>query len=257
MAEVEPHIQRAWRTYKETGDQEARNVLVVHYSSLVRHVAGRVASTLPPSVDSDDLFSYGMFGLFDAINRFDLESGNKFETYAVFRIRGHIIDEMRQVDWVPRSIRSKAREIERASETAYTRLGRPPTEIELAEEMAVTIKELWSLRSETTGGQIETLDVTELSHGEDSSSHQPQERLRDVRGDPEDLYARGEIVGLVAAAVSGLDERSRRIVVLSYFEELTLRDIGAALGVTESRVCQLQSKALGELASALADGVVA
>lgn len=250
-------IQAAWTRYHQDADIEARNELMVHYASLVRHIAAKVAATLPSSVDRGDLVSYGMFGLVDAIARFDPEAGTKFETYAVIRIRGHIIDEMRQVDWVPRSIRSKAREIERASEAAYTRLGRPPSETELAEEMEISLAELAVLRSETLGGQIETLDDTDNAAlgSEDGGMHTPQMRLRDVSANPEDMFARQEIVEMIARAVSGMEERSRRIILLSYFEELTLREIGIALGVTESRVCQLQSKALGELSNYLTEGL--
>lgn len=242
-------VLQEWQSYKATGDRETRNRLVLHYASLVRYVALKVGSGLPSTVERDDLVSYGMFGLMDAIDKFDLSKGVKFETYAIPRIRGSIIDELRSMDWVPRSVRAKARDVERVYADAERELGRPPTETETAERLGITLAELWSVQAQASRAAIGTLDD---DSGDDE--HQRFTEVFDVASNPEDIVAVEEITERLSEAVMNMTERSKTILVLYYVQEMTLAEIGEVLGVTESRVCQLQSKVLQGLRDQLRDG---
>ena len=226
-----------WSEFKLTADVRLRNDLVVHYQPLLRQISARIGSGLPGSVDREDLVSYGVFGLMDAIEKFDLDRGVKFETYAGPRIRGSIIDHLRSLDWVPRSVRSKARDLERARHDLEIELGRCPDDTELAKRLEITIEGLWSMKSQAAISSVSGLDGDE--------DRQPiQDTVYDPISNPEDLFGSNEIIEMVARAVSGMGERSKTIVTLYYVEEMTLAEIGQLLGVTESRVCQLQSKVL-------------
>lgn len=248
-------LAATWAEYKgsDVRDLEIRNQLALHYTSLVRYVATKVASGLPSMVERDDLVSYGMFGLLDAIEKFDLDKGVKFETYAVARIKGSIIDELRALDWVPRTIRSKARDVERASTELHATLGRPAEDSELAAHLGITVAELWMLQSSSN-----VTSVHALENDSDDDDHQSLSDLAfDLASSPEDLFATQEIVDIVAKAVDTMPQRSKTILVLYYLQEMTLAEIGEVLGVTESRVCQLQSKVLQSLREALGHGMQA
>jgi len=246
-------ISAAWRVYKESGDQELRNELILHYTSLARYIALKVATTLPNTVDRDDLTSYAILGLIDAIDKYDLSKGTAFSTYAMTRIKGHIIDQLRSQDWVPRSVRSKVRDLERAYSEVERVLGRPPVEHEVASHLGLTLPELWTLRSQGAVTPVGALD--------ENSGDEDRQALTDViydRGsNPEDLFGTQEVVELLAGAVAVMPEQSRAILVLYYIEGLTLREIGEIYGVTESRVCQLQSKLLHGLHQTLGRGLAA
>ncbi len=253
MAHLEQDaLAGAWRDFKTTGDKAVRNQLVLHYTSLVRFVAAKVATGLPSMVERDDLVSYGTFGLMDAIEKFDLDKGVKFETYAVARIKGSIIDELRALDWVPRTVRSKARDITRVENELHVELGRPADDSELAARLGVTVAELWAMQSKANVTSVHALEEP------DSDGHASTTALintsHDPASNPEDLFATQEVVELMATAVSTMPERSKTILVLYYLQEMTLAEIGEVLGVTESRVCQLQSKVLGSLREALGHG---
>jgi RNA polymerase sigma factor for flagellar operon FliA len=225
---------------------------VVAYSPLVKYVAGRIAASLPPHVDEADLISYGLGGLISAIERYDPRREIKFETYAITRIKGAIIDELRSMDWVPRSVRNRAREIEQANARLENRLQRAPTDEELAAELKMTVEELqeslltishtsvaaldelWTV-SDTSGDQVSLLDTLE-----DPSAPDPAKAL--------DL---GDLKDRMAEAISRLPEREKLVIGLYYYENLTLREIGEVLGVTESRVSQLHTKAVLRLRSRL------
>lgn len=251
MAHLEPEVlEEAWLLYKETGKLDHRNRLVLHYSSLVRYVATKVGGGLPSMVDRDDLISYGMFGLMDAIEKFDLDKGVKFETYAVTRIRGAIIDELRDLDWVPRSIRSKAREVERAKVDLEARLGRPAEHTELAQHLGLSLEEYWQLASQARATVVESRDAG----AEDEKAY---DTTFDPLSNPEDLIQASEIAELLSEAIGAMDERSKTILVLYYLEDMTLAEIGQNLGVTQSRVCQLQSKVLQALSGVLGQGGLA
>jgi RNA polymerase sigma factor for flagellar operon FliA len=240
-----------WLEYGRTRDKALRDRLIVAYSPLVKYVAGRLGSGLPAHVEEADLISYGLIGLMSAIERYDPERDIKFKTYAIARIRGSIIDELRTLDWVPRSVRSRARAIERAIRELEAKLARAPTDPEIAARVGISteeleeslvdisrssiaaLDELWSTAGE--GDQVSLLDMLE-----DPGSVKPAEALDET-----------EVREALAEAIARLPEREKLVVTLYYYEELTLREIGEVLGVTESRVSQLHTKAILRLRSRL------
>jgi RNA polymerase sigma factor for flagellar operon FliA len=241
----EDHLKELWRRFKATADQEAREGLILHFSPLVKFVAGRVASGLPSSVDRSDLISDGIFGLIDAIDKFDLERGVKFETYAINRIRGAILDELRALDWAPRSLRARARELDRSFSELEHRFQRPPTDEELATHMEVPVGELQNTMAEVSSAGLVALDEL-LAPGRDSAT--VGDLLADPKGvDPEAVYQEEEVKRVLADAISRLVERDRLVLTLYYYEGLTLAEIGDVLGVTESRVCQIHTKSVMSL----------
>jgi RNA polymerase sigma factor for flagellar operon FliA len=245
-------LRDLWRRYKDSGDPRARERLVLAYSPLVKYVAGRMSSGLPAHVEEADLISYGLLGLISAIERFEPAREIRFETFAITRIKGSIIDELRSLDWVPRSVRAKAREIERANAKLEHRLHRAPTDQEMASELEVTVEEfqeslvrisnssvvaldeLWTV-SDSSGDQVSLLDTIQ-----DESAADPAQEM-----DLTDMKDR------LADAIARLPEREKLVVALYYYENLTLREIGEVLGVTESRVSQLHTKAVLRLKSRL------
>ena len=245
-------LERAWERYKASGDQRARERLVVAYSPLVKYVAGRMSSGLPAHVEESDLISYGLTGLISAIERFDLGREIKFETYAITRIRGSIIDELRTLDWVPRSVRARARDIERANQKLEARLQRAPTDEEMSVELGVGIDDFQEALLQISHSTIVALD--ELWNVSDSGGDSVSllDTLPD-RGapDPQALVDQGELRDRIADAIAALPEREKLVIALYYYENLTLREIGEVLGVTESRVSQLHTKAVLRLRSKL------
>ncbi|MDQ6774910.1 MAG: RNA polymerase sigma factor WhiG [Actinomycetota bacterium] len=245
-------LQDLWRRYKSSGDERARERLVVAYSPLVKYVAGRMSSGLPAHVDEADLISYGLGGLIFAIERFDLSREIKFETYAITRIRGAIIDELRSLDWVPRSVRARAREIERVNMKLEARLQRAPTDEEMASELKVDLEEFHEALLQISNSTIVALD--ELWNVSDSSGDQVSllDTIPDHGApDPETVVDQGELRDRIADAIAALPEREKLVIALYYYENLTLREIGEVLGVTESRVSQLHTKAVLRLRSKL------
>jgi RNA polymerase sigma factor for flagellar operon FliA len=250
--ELEPDIDRLWAAYKEDGRRELRDQLIVHYSPLVKYVAGRVATGLPQNVDQADLVSYGIFGLIDAIEKFDLARAIKFETYAISRIKGAIIDELRSIDWIPRSVRSKAREVEKALTALEVKLRRTPTEEELAAELDMGIKELRQVLTQVSLVSVVALD--ESFAGEDAERQALVDTLQDPKAaDPESSYEDTEMRAMLAEALNRMSEREKTVLVLYYFEGMTLAQIGQVLGVTESRVCQMHTKAVLGLRAKMSD----
>jgi RNA polymerase sigma factor for flagellar operon FliA len=245
-------LRELWRRYKTTGDERARERLVVAYSPLVKYVAGRMGSGLPAHVEEADLISYGLIGLISAIERFDLDREIKFETYAITRIKGAIIDELRSLDWVPRSVRAKAREIERANAKLENRLQRAPTDEEMAEELGVTVDEFQDSLLQISNSTVVALD--ELWTVSDSSGDQVSllDTLQDPDApDPAQVLDATEVKDRLADAIARLPEREKLVIALYYYENLTLREIGEVLGVTESRISQLHTKAVLRLKSRL------
>ena len=236
-----------WAEFKGTAAPQARERLILHYAPLVKYVASRVATGLPASVEQADLVSYGMFGLIDALEKFEPARGNKFETYAIPRIKGAIIDELRAMDWVPRSVRFKARQIEKAYSDLESIMKRAPSEKEVAARLGVTLKELHDVITQISFVSVLALDEL-LSVGSDRGE---QVSLLDTladRGSDVSMGLEGqETRGLLAAAINSLSEREKIVVTLYYFEGLTLAEIGEILGVTESRVCQIHTKAVNQL----------
>ena len=242
----DPAVIETWERYKATGDNAARERLILQYAPLVKYVAGRVSVGLPSSIEQGDLTSYGMFGLIDAIEKFDLSKGVKFETYAIARIKGAIIDELRSIDWIPRSVRSKARNVEKALTGLESRLGRTPTEKELAVELELSVKELRQTLAQVSLTSLIALD--ESFAGDDNERQPLIDTLQDPSSpDPQATYETVEMKALLADAVNRMPEREKTVVVLYYFEGMTLAQIGQVLSVTESRVCQLHTKAVMSL----------
>ncbi len=246
-------LQALWDEFKATGSPRARERLILHYAPLVKYVASRVATGLPASVEQADLVSYGMFGLIDALEKFEPARGNKFETYAIPRIKGAIIDELRAMDWVPRSVRFKAREIEKAYQDLETMLKRTPTEREIADRLGVSVAELHDIVNQVSFVSVLALDEL-LAVGNDRGERVSLlDTLADRTGDPTLGLEGQETRGLLAAAINSLSEREKIVVTLYYFEGLTLAEIGEILGVTESRVFQIHTKAVGQLRSQLVE----
>jgi RNA polymerase sigma factor FliA len=242
-----------WDSFKRDADADAREKLILHYAPLVKYVASRVATGLPASVDQHDLVSYGMFGLIDALEKFEPGRGNKFETYAIPRIKGAIIDELRAMDWVPRSIRFKARELEKAQADLEAKLKRRPSEEELADRLGMSRRELHSMVSQISFVSVLALDEV-VSAGSDRGDQVTlMDTIADKGLDPTWGVESQEMRGLLAAAINSLSEREKIVVTLYYFEGLTLAEIGEILGVTESRVCQIHTKAVGGLRGQLSD----
>ena len=239
----EDELAALWERFKSDGDQRAREGLILHFSPLVKFVAGRLGSGLPRNVDPGDLVSYGTFGLIDAIDKFEPERGYKFETYAVNRIKGAILDELRALDWVPRSVRARAREIQRSMSELEHSLQRSATDQELADHMEIPVE---TLRDQL--GELSTLGfvaLDELLNPDERDSAAVGDIVPDATAfDPSGSFEREETRYLLADSINRLPERDRLVVTLYYFEGLTLSEIGTVLNVTESRVCQIHTKAV-------------
>ena len=246
--------QQLWREYRKSKDQHVRDRLILTYAPLVKYVAGRLGSGLPAHVDENDLVSYGLLGLIGAIERFDPGRDIKFETYAIARIKGSIIDELRALDWVPRSVRSRARDIERAIGELERKLHRAPTDDEISEKLGVTTEELNESLSEIGRSSIAALDeLWTISSGGGGDQVALIDTIEDTQGpEPQSELAQTELKEALGEAIARLPEREKLVVTLYYYEELTLREIGEVLGVTESRVSQLHTKAILRLKARLA-----
>jgi RNA polymerase sigma factor for flagellar operon FliA len=237
-------VQQWWRTLRKTGDEEARNRLMEHYLPIVKYTAERLAAKLPDEVDVDDLISTGIFGLMDAISAFDEKRGVKFETYCAPRVRGAMLDELRSMDWVPRLVRSRAHKLAEATRDLEAGLGRRPDDNEVAKKMRLSMREFRKLQRDARAVGLVSLsrkwfetdshkDVREIDVLEDKRSNDP---LRTAsRKDVKDLITRG------------LSRAERLIIVLYYFEEMTMKEIGETLDLSESRVSQMHSAILSRL----------
>jgi len=245
-------LKSLWRKYKEEDDARSRERLVLAYSPLAKYVAGRMSSGLPAHVEEADLISYGLLGLISAIERFDLEREIRFETFAITRIKGSIIDELRSLDWVPRSVRAKAREIERTNAKLENQLHRAPTDNEMAASLECTVEEFQESLVRISNSSVVALD--ELWTVSDSSGDQVSllDTIQDPTAvDPAQEMDLTDMKDRLADAIARLPEREKLVVALYYYENLTLREIGEVLGVTESRVSQLHTKAVLRLKSRL------
>jgi RNA polymerase sigma factor FliA len=253
VVERTDQTQALWHAYKRTGERAMRDRLILTYAPLVKYVAGRLGSGLPAHVDEGDLVSYGLLGLIGAIERFDPDRDIKFETYAMSRIRGSIIDELRSLDWVPRSVRARARNIERAIGQLEAKLMRAPTDAEIADRLGLSEEELDESLLEISRTSIAALD--ELWTGSNTGGDPVAliDTLEDTQSpEPQEAMAHTELREALADAIARLPEREKLVITLYYYEELTLREIGEVLGVTESRVSQLHTKAILRLKARLA-----
>ncbi|MHB8296004.1 MAG: RNA polymerase sigma factor WhiG [Acidimicrobiales bacterium] len=252
VSNVPDGVVELWSEYKAGGSRIARDGLILHYAPLVKYVAGRVAAGLPQSIEQSDLVSYGMFGLIDALEKFDPERNIKFETYAISRVKGAMIDELRSIDWVPRSVRTKARTVEKAYTKLEAELGRSPTDGEVAAEMGVSDQELRNTFHQISFVGLAALEDV-LSTGERGDAITLGDTIPDRADGPVAAFEVEEMKHLVAAAVNRLGDREKMVVTLYYYEGLTLAEIGEVLGVTESRVCQIHTKAVLQLRGKMAE----
>ncbi len=236
-------LDELWARFGEDRSEAVRNQLVLHYSPLVKYVAGRVRSGLPQSVESADLVSEGVIGLMDAVEKFEPERGLQFQTYAVPRIRGAIIDSIRASDWVPRSIRTLQRTVEQAREALQHRLNRMPTDVELCELAGVTPADLRKLRERPSN--VSSADDDELA------------AIDDLAPAVDDALEHADTRAALLKALRELPERDQIVITLYFFEGLTLSEIGQVLSVTESRVSQLRSRATSALRHSLAQALAA
>jgi len=241
-------VAELWLTYRDHTTRDGRDRLILHYSPLVKYVAGRMAVGLPHNVEQSDLVSYGIFGLIDAIEKFDAHRGYKFETYAISRIKGAILDELRSIDWVPRSVRAKGRAVERAFSTLEASLRRSPTESELATELGYSEPQLQQVLGQLSLTGMAALDET---LGDRSESTTLADTIADQAAGPVALMELSEMRGQLAEAIERMPEREKVVLTLYYFENLTLSQIGQVLNVTESRVSQIHTKAVLQLRSRL------
>lgn len=233
-----------WHEYHNSRDRIIRDRLVHQYAPLVKYVAGKVIANLPPSVEYDDLVGYGVFGLFDAIEKFDPEKHVKFKTYAVTRIRGAMYDHLREIDWVPRSVRQKAKEIEQAIMLLESKLGRPASDSEIATCLGLTEYEFSKLMSKIASTAVLSLsDVWNSGNdGEHGSLGESIESPATMN--PDANMEKEEIRRVVIQCIKELPEKEQKVLVLYYYENLTLREVGQILEVTESRISQLHTKAI-------------
>lgn len=240
-----------WRNYRDTGDQSIRDAIVKQYAPLVKYVAGKVSVGMPQSVDFDDLVGFGVFGLFDAIEKFDPDKHVKFKTYAVTRIRGAIFDELRSIDWVPRSVRQKTREIDETVQHLEARLGRSATDDEVAGEMGMSLEQYNQMMLKVSGTSMLSLNDVWYT-GEDNDKISIVESIEAPNSlRPDAIAEKDEMRRVIVEAINDLPEKEKKVLVLYYYEDLTLKEIGKVLDVTESRISQLHTKAISRLRSKL------
>jgi RNA polymerase sigma factor FliA len=243
-----------WKTFKKEGSPEARERLILNYAPLVKFVAGRVGASLPPSVDHNDLVSYGIIGLIDAIERFELQRDVKFETFAIPRIRGAMLDELRALDWVPRSVRAKGRELDRAMSKLQASLRRDPTEEELAAELGLDTSEMRERLDSTVAMSIVALEDLLTVSNEDGDRVSLLDTLPDLGVEMPGAAIEADATrSVLRRSIEALGDRDRKVIVLYYLEGFTLARIGDILGVTESRVSQIHSKAIVALRSRMTE----
>ncbi len=244
-----------WQEYTTHHSMKTRERLLVTYLPLVKYIAGKMMFTLPTCVDYNDLLSAGVMGLIGALERFNPEQGVKFETFVLPRIKGAILDELRTLDWAPRSLRSKARMVERASERLEKGLGRSATGHEIAEELDMNIEEYGTVLRELSKASLLSLDGSRVEDSEQVTSM--YDLLENEHSDnPLSSLETMEMKGLLVKAIEELNEQEKIVMALYYYEELTLKEIGQVLSITESRVSQIHSKAIENLKGALACEVI-
>lgn len=235
--------EELWVEYKKTRDPAIRELFIKQYAPLVKYVAGKVAVGMPSNVEFDDLVGFGVFGLIDAIDKFDPEKNVKFKTYAVTRIRGSIFDELRSIDWVPRSVRQKTREIEDVIVRLESKLGRTASDSEIAGALGVSEDDFQQTMFKISGTSIMSLNDVWYS-GDDSERISIGDSIESPASlNPDVIVEREEIKRVIVEAINELPEKEKMVLVLYYYEDLTLKEIGQVLNVTESRVSQLHTKA--------------
>lgn len=240
-----------WTLYNRTKDPGIRDILIENYTPLVKYVAGKIAMNMPREVEYDDLVGWGVFGLFDAIEKFSPDRDVKFKTYAVQRIHGAVYDALRQDDWVPRSVRKKAKEVERAIHDLEVRLGRSCTNKEVAEELQITEEEYENVLLSISGTNVLSLNEVHYSNDENDKVSLDEGLKAPISLNPDVQIEKQEVKRVIIEAIDELPENSKQVLILYYFNDLTLKEIGCILKVTESRVSQLHTKALLKLKAKL------
>lgn len=243
--------EELWEEYRKTSDPKIREQFVKQYAPLVKYVAGKVMAGMPQNIEFEDLVSYGTFGLLDAIEKFDTTRDIKFKTYAITRIRGAIYDELRSMDWVPRSIRQKAKEIESAIVKLETKFGRAPQEDEIAKEMGIDADEFHQTLMKLSATSLVSINEPVFLN-DDSDKVSIIETIESPDSlKPDQIIEKEEVKGIIVKAIEDLPEKEKKVLILYYYEDLTLKEIGEVLNVTESRVSQLHTKAIFRLRAKL------
>lgn len=243
--------EELWKEYEKTKNSDIREQLIIEYSGLVKIVAGRLGMYLGYTVEYDDLVGYGIFGLIDAIDKFELTKGVKFETYASLRIRGSILDQIRKMDWIPRTLRQKQKKLETAMKELEVKFGRPASNAELSEELGISIEELEDLVNQTQIANLVSLD----EYLEQGSEVRIEAGNTARFEQPEMIVERQELKKMLAKAIDSLTENEQKVIAFYYFEELTLKEISKILEVSESRVSQLHTKALRKMRDRMGDDI--
>ena len=251
MALSEAEKKKLWDNYMKTKSQEIREQLILEYVNLVNLVAGRMGMYLGYTVEYDDLVGYGIFGLIDAIDKFDLEKQVKFETYASLRIRGAILDQIRKMDWIPRTLRQRQRQMDHACMKLESELGRPASDAEIANELDISVEEYNGWKNEAQFMNLVSLDDY-LEQGGDGRMEVAGSRRFDH---PEQAVEKRELKKMLAEALKSLTEKECSVITLYYYEDMTLKEISQVLSVSESRVSQLHTKALRKIKEQLGDSV--
>ena len=239
-----------WIEYSRTQSVEIRDKIILEYAPLVKIVAGKLSMYLGYNVEYDDLVGYGIFGLIDAIDKFDVDKGNKFETLACLRIRGAILDQIRKMDWIPRSLRQKQRKIDTAVGELEKDLGRIPTDAEVARKLEISEEEYLNWQGQAKVASMVSLDEFVEAAGERNVEPVKASKMEQ----PEKVMEKKELKKMLMESLEALTEKERKVIVLYYYEELTLKEISRILKVSESRVSQLHTKALQKMKNKLPDG---
>jgi RNA polymerase sigma factor for flagellar operon FliA len=237
-------LERLWRSYKESGDGHLRNTLILRYLPLVKYISDRIFSRLPRRVDIRDLQSAGIFGLISAIEAFDIHRGIKFETYCSVRVRGSILDELRAQDWVPRPVRNRTQKLREAVDLLKRELGRIPNDQELATRMGIRPEDVWNLGRETMATNFVSLSGNGEQEDADGALSRMEILEQKPDTDPIEILQRADIAELIH---KNLDEKERQVLFLYYYENLTMREIGQFLSLSESRVCQIHARIMDRL----------
>lgn len=245
-------IDQLWIEYKANGSKIAKDKLLVEYAHMVKYITARLAVNLPPSVDRNDLISSGVMGLIKAVETFEPDRGFKFETYAGHKIRGAVLDELRALDWVPRSVRQKSRDLQKTFAKLENELGRIPYDDEVCEALGVSLKEYEDLLAEVTPTTIISLEEAMPDRDSDAKELRIIDTIEDPGSDnPLKELGFAEVKNILKDAIAALPEKEKLVVALYHYEELTLKEIGVVLDITESRVSQIHSKAILKLRSRL------
>ncbi|AEF86979.1 RNA polymerase sigma-D factor [Treponema primitia ZAS-2] len=243
--------EELWQEYRQNHDPRIRETFIKQYAPLVKYVAGKLAVGMPHNVEFDDLVGFGVFGLLDAIDKFDPDKNVKFKTYAVTRIRGAIFDELRSIDWVPRSVRQKTREVDEAVGALEAQLGRTATDQEIANSLGMDESEYLKTMMKISGTSILSLNDVWFSGDENDKVSIGDSIESPSSLNPDVIVEKNEIRRVIVEAIEELPDKEKKILVLYYYEDLTLKEIGQVLEVTESRVSQLHTKAILRLRAKL------